>query len=55
MVFIMYELLWADNGLGVEGARVIAKTLESNRSLTTLDLSCTDWLYMGDDSKERDD
>jgi hypothetical protein len=42
MAFVFYELLWADNALGVEGAKVIAKALESNRTLTTLNLQCTD-------------
>jgi hypothetical protein len=35
-------LLWPDNGLGVEGAKLIAKALESNRTLTTLNLGSTD-------------
>ena len=38
MAFLFYELLCADNELGVEGAKVIAKALESNRTLTTLNL-----------------
>jgi hypothetical protein len=42
MVFIFYELLWTGNELGVHGTRVIAKALETNRTLTTLDLGCTD-------------
>jgi hypothetical protein len=42
MVFLFYELLWADNNLGVEGTRVIAKALESNCTLTTLNLGRTD-------------
>jgi hypothetical protein len=42
MVFLFYELLWADNDLGVEGAKVIAKALEINHTLTTLDLFSTD-------------
>jgi hypothetical protein len=33
--------LWAGNELGAEGAKVIAKALESNHTLTTLDLSGT--------------
>jgi hypothetical protein len=43
MVFLFYELLWAVNGLGVEGAKLIARALESNHTLMTLNLSCTDW------------
>jgi hypothetical protein len=42
MVFLFYELLWTGNELGVEGAKVIAKALASNRTLTTLNLQCTD-------------
>jgi hypothetical protein len=42
MAFLLYELLWTDNRLGMEGAKVIAKALESNPTLTTLDLRCTD-------------
>ena len=38
---LIYELFWAGNGVGVDGAKVIAKALESNRTLTTLDLSGT--------------
>jgi hypothetical protein len=45
MVCLFYELLWAVNELGVEGAKLIAKALESNHTLMTLNLSCTDWLY----------
>jgi hypothetical protein len=41
MAFLFYELLWAGNGLGVEGAKVIAIALESNRTLTTLNLGGT--------------
>jgi hypothetical protein len=41
MAFLFYELLWADNNLGMEGAKLIAKALESNRALTTLYLRGT--------------
>jgi hypothetical protein len=40
--FFSYELLWSDNELGVEGAEEIAKVLESNHTLTTLNLGGTD-------------
>jgi hypothetical protein len=33
--------LWADNELGVEGTKVIAKALESNHTMTTLNLEGT--------------
>jgi hypothetical protein len=42
MPFLFYELLWPGNGLGVKGAKLIAKALESNRMLMTLMLQCTD-------------
>jgi hypothetical protein len=42
MAFLLYELFWADNELGVEGAKVIAKALESNHTMTTLNLWSTD-------------
>jgi hypothetical protein len=42
MAFILYELSWTGNALGVEGAKAIAKTLKSNRTLTKLDLGGTD-------------
>jgi hypothetical protein len=41
---LIYELLWTANELGVEGAKVIAKTLEGNQTLTTLNLGCTDYV-----------
>jgi hypothetical protein len=41
MVFLLYELLWTGNGLGVEGTELMANALASNRTLVTLDLSCT--------------
>jgi hypothetical protein len=50
MAFLFCELLWAANELGVEGAKVIAKALENNRTLTTLDLESTDSLCIGDDT-----
>jgi hypothetical protein len=55
MAFLFYELLWAENELEGEGAKLIAKVLESNHTLTTLNLACTDRLYMGDHAKERND
>jgi hypothetical protein len=42
MAFLFSELLWAENAFGVEGARVIAEALDSNHTLTTLNLLCTD-------------
>jgi hypothetical protein len=42
MAFLLYELLWTVNELGVEGAKAIAKALESNHTLTTLNLFSTD-------------
>jgi hypothetical protein len=42
MAFLFYELLWTGNELGVEGANVIARALESNQTLTTLELFSTD-------------
>jgi hypothetical protein len=53
MVFFIYELLWSGNELGVEGAKQIANALESNHTLTTLDLDSTDSLCIDDDTKER--
>jgi hypothetical protein len=41
MAFIC-ESLSLGNELGVEGAKVIAHALESNHTLTMLDLGCTD-------------
>jgi hypothetical protein len=41
MAFLCGSLL-VENELGVEGAKVIAKGLESNHTLTTLDLGCMD-------------
>jgi hypothetical protein len=41
MAFLFYEL-WTDNGLGMEGVGLIAKALETNRTLTTLGLGSTD-------------
>jgi hypothetical protein len=55
MEFLFYELLWTGNNLGIEGAKVIAKALESNPTLTTLDLDGTDSLCITDDTKGRDD
>jgi hypothetical protein len=43
--FMFRELLWADNNLGVEGAKQLAKALESNRTLTTLNLLGTSRRY----------
>jgi hypothetical protein len=42
MAFLFYELLWTVNELGMEGAKLIAKSLESNNTLTTLNLHCTE-------------
>jgi hypothetical protein len=42
MAFLLYELLWTGNGLGVEGAKLIAEALESNHTLTALNLGGTD-------------
>jgi hypothetical protein len=44
MASLFYGLLWTVNELGVEGAKLIARALESNHTLMTLNLSCTDWL-----------
>jgi hypothetical protein len=55
MAFLFYELSRAGNELGVEGAKVIAKALDSNHTLTTLCLQCTDSLCIGNDTKERID
>jgi hypothetical protein len=42
---LFYDLLSSVNGLGEEGASVIARALESNHTLTTLILWGTDSLY----------
>jgi hypothetical protein len=52
MALLLYELLWAGNDLGVEGAKLIAKTLESNHNLTTLDLIGTSRRAVGTSSRE---
>jgi hypothetical protein len=55
MAFLFYELLWAGNGLGVEGAKLIANVLESNHTLTSLAIGGRIQLYIGNRTKERDE
>jgi hypothetical protein len=53
MAFLLYEFLWTGNEQGAEGTKLIAKALQSNRTLTTLNLWSTNWLYLAYDTKER--
>jgi hypothetical protein len=53
MAFVLHELLWTANELGVGGAKVIANVLERNRTLKTLDLMGRIQLCIGDNTKEQ--
>jgi len=55
MTFLLYELLWTVNRLGVEGAKLIANALASNHTLTTLNLDGTDHYALATTRKKRND
>ncbi len=40
MIIIIKWIIWTDNNIGVEGARMISESLKTNTTLTTLYLQC---------------
>ena len=44
-IFLVVFLFILDNNIGDEGAKQISKSLENNKTLTTLNLECTFFIH----------